>query len=1484
MTAADGQSYTLSWPTALPKPTVSKNTATFTDAAGKGADLVVTVLPTGFRHDVVLRERPAKPMEIRLGVQTDGLTLSEGKGGRLLLTRGKGKKLVASAPQPVMWDAGVKERLAEGRLPQARHKKITTDVVSKNGRTELVLKPDHAFLSDPATKYPVRVDPTTTLPSNNDVDVSSVFNTAGNPADPTLPVMMAGTQTGNAKYRVHLRFDTASLAGTTVTDAKLSLLNMDSSGCGTAVGAGIQVRRLTSAWDENNLDWANKPASTTEDAQINKAGFGESCAGGSAALEWPVTGIAQDWAAGAANHGLVLQSPSETNVNNYRVLTASEDTDFGNPPKLTVTSTGPASVPTVTNLTITPARSADGITVATSLTPQLAATVTDTIGGNLTGEFEIEHDPAATSQGAGQIWTGTLAAVASGGQAAVTVPAGKLADGWKVRWRARAANSAASSISAWSDWQSATVDVPNPAVSAFQVTPAQLVDGVTVTTSLTPALHTAVTDPAAQPLRAEFEVEHDPAATGQGTGQIWAGAVDNVASGIQASITVADGKLTEGWKVRWRVRAVNPATTVGSPWSDWQSLSVDVPDPVSEPAVGALQVSPSEQVNDTTVTPTRTPSLLAQVSDPAGRPLRAEVEIEHDPAAPAGQGTGQIWAGNADNVPAGTQASIAVPADTLADQWKVRWRARSVSATASSAWSDWQQVTVSLPKPSTTGLTITPSKAVDGVTVTTRLTPTLQATVTHPAGQPVRAEVEIEHDPAAPAGQGSGQIWTGNADNIASGTQASLIVPEGKLTDGWKVRWRLRAVAGDASSAWSNWQQVTVDVTQPGEEPLAQTARPVIRTDQSFTAAAWLRWSDKDGDYTVLEQKGGHQAPFRLGNTADHGLVFTFTSIDAADATVEGVLSDVEPPVNEWFHLAGAYDASTKTASLYLNGALVKSVPISFSAWNADNAMSLGVGMLGDLDDVQVYQRPLTAIDVAALLTSTNQRTAQNANSSSQPSQTASRASATAEDFDYDHLSLEDCLRSPKHPTIDYARLQERPFSSCWTSWVSMGTYEAAENGDGPDGKRWVKASNKVGVSRSGGRAGIVASILELAQGDTLPNDIIFQFRATWVTNSYVGNWAGTEVANAGGSGLKPQNMKLFLRLTDFALYWNGKRYPISEESAEDIQELPLTFEVQTESDNLTPCRSITGSTTKTIREWEKTSSTMYLLESNPIAGGPNAICTIKPMLARFHNNRRDLPLWSPEIVGTQGKRLGVARHGYGRLPGDLSTLAAPYYRCDRDKVINHTGGCVNDRAHRVFEMSEGKNPEFAEVTRHIKAALDPSVNGLTSPPLRPGHDWSKPEYPPTKRWTGTEQPKTIPGNWNVASSPPLHKRPAGTSGFNRKFFSGIEMYMDDGKHWSASPITNYCKYYFRDQYPKAENSEGMPWAGGRTRPTRLECDEYPFASTYQGAAGSGRGTGHYSIRAVNGGHNDLHGRALKGFYDKYHVATHHAFWVSVVP
>ncbi|MGW5263444.1 DNRLRE domain-containing protein [Microbispora sp. NPDC004025] len=1459
---ADGKSYALRWPTPLPKPTVKGSVATYTDAAGVGADLVVTALPTGFRHEVVLRQRPAKPLELRIGVEDEGLTLSEAKGGRLLL-KGTDNKLVVAGTRPMVSDGGARD------LP-ARRGEAGTDVVTKNGRTELVIKPDQAFLADGGTAYPVRVASAVTLPLAADVEVTT-FDTAGSPAVPDTAYLMAGTMSGFIKSRVHLRFDTAGLQGSTVTGATLSMNTIDSHNCGPALSRGIQVARLTGAWNPDNIYWANKPAHTTEDASTNFKGVTSDCAVYPDSMDWNVTGIVQDWAAGAANHGLVLKSPGETDVDNYRVFTSSEDTDFTLPPTLTITTSGPASAPAVGALAITPAHSVDGGVVATSLTPQLAATVSDTAGGNLTGAFEIEHDPAAPAgQGTGQIWAGDSSAVASGGQATVSVPAGKLADGWKVRWRARAVNAGASTTSAWSDWQTTTIDVPNPTVAAFQVTPSHMVDGGTVATSLTPALHTTVTDPAAQPVRAQFEIEHDPAATGQGTGQIWTGAVDEVASGAQASVTVPDGKLTDGWKVRWRVRAVNTATTVGSPWSDWQGLTVDVPDPVSEPAVGALQVAPSEQVEGTTVTPTLTPALLAQVSDPAGKPLRAEVEVEHDPTA-TGQGTGQIWTGSADNVPAGTQASLAVPAGQLTDGWKVRWRARAVSATAASAWSDWQSFTVSLPKPTATDLTITPSQVVDGATVTTTSTPTLEATLTHPAGQPLRAEAEIEHDPAAPEGQGSGQIWTGAVDNVASGTRASIPVPAGQLTDGWKVRWRLRAVAGDTASGWSDWRQVTIDVTQPGEEPLAQTAGPVIHTDQSFTVAAWLRWSDKDGDYTVFEQKGTHQAPFRLGNDPEHGLVFTFTNADATDATVEGVLSGVEPPLDEWFHLTGTYDATTRTATLHLNGTQAGTAQLSFPAWDAQAPLRIGAAMAGSIDEVHIYQRSLDADDVAGLIASVT-APAPVAAPALRKGAASIQAAAQTGDFDYDRINIQTCQVSGSetgHAEYD-ARIRELPYNSCWSSYLQVNDYIEDESSG-----RLVKATCK-SLFKNPVHKWACKQVAE-----SFDDDIALRFRATVVIHSYLGNATGTGVVDGAGTGIKPTDMKMFIQLDDFAL--------IDEDGdvvkpGSELSGLPLTTRLYIPDPPLTNegCTTPDGEKEKDIATWRSSPYDVFNIRTT--IDNPGVVtCAFHPEVVLYTDLGLEwlrLPLFSQKVIDVKGKWVGVAREGKDVPVGWKRWL--PHFRCDSlafgaadPEVEDRVGGCINTRSKRVFVMSTSPGTEFPEVAQHIKDALNPATNKNTYPPKREG-DHEVPN-PPSREVLGTEQPKRIPGNWAAPvgsdAGEPLHRTTSDEKNTeNRLVFSRRSFISDLGKPtqkiWPDNPGSNYCKYYQWEKYI----APGTSWKD-------LNCDEYPFAATLEGAAST---EWDFSIRALNAKQNRDQGNALKRFYADFRVGNENSFWVMI--
>ncbi|GGQ00393.1 DNRLRE domain-containing protein [Streptosporangium pseudovulgare] len=138
------------------------------------------------------------------------------------------------------------------------------------------------------------------------------------------------------------------MTGQSISNATLSLLNIDGPSCGTKVGAGVQVRRVTGTWDPLGIIWSNQPGNTTENAVINTSSVSSSsCA--PAPMNWDITAMARQWAGGTSNNGLVLMSPSETKSANYRVFPSSEEAfEFNMPPKLTVTYLPPPDVPEVT--------------------------------------------------------------------------------------------------------------------------------------------------------------------------------------------------------------------------------------------------------------------------------------------------------------------------------------------------------------------------------------------------------------------------------------------------------------------------------------------------------------------------------------------------------------------------------------------------------------------------------------------------------------------------------------------------------------------------------------------------------------------------------------------------------------------------------------------------------------------------------------------------------------------------------------------------------------------------------------------------------------------------------------------------------------------------------------------------------------------------------------------------------------------------------
>jgi hypothetical protein len=142
----DGHKLSYRWPGELPKPTVSGNAATYPEVF-PGVDLVLRAERNGVAQHLVIKTPAAARnpalAAIRLPITSPGLTVRADQDGSLHATDAAGAE-VFMAPPSTMWDA-------TGQLT-----KVGVSIVDNT----LVLRPDQQFLTNPATGYPVTVDPT----------------------------------------------------------------------------------------------------------------------------------------------------------------------------------------------------------------------------------------------------------------------------------------------------------------------------------------------------------------------------------------------------------------------------------------------------------------------------------------------------------------------------------------------------------------------------------------------------------------------------------------------------------------------------------------------------------------------------------------------------------------------------------------------------------------------------------------------------------------------------------------------------------------------------------------------------------------------------------------------------------------------------------------------------------------------------------------------------------------------------------------------------------------------------------------------------------------------------------------------------------------------------------------------------------------------------------------------------------------------------
>ncbi|WP_432824483.1 glutaminase domain-containing protein [Dactylosporangium sp. CA-092794] len=155
----------------------------------------------------------------------------------------------------------------------------------------------------------------------------------------------------------------------------------------------------------------------------------------------------------------------------------------------------------------------------------------------------------------------------------------------------------------------------------------------------------------------------------------------------------------------------------------------------------------------------------------------------------------------------------------------------------------------------------------------------------------------------------------------------------------------------------------------------ATTARPVVRTDGSFTVMARVNPADLGGFRTALSQDGARLSGFYLQySAADGRWAFAMTAADADNAASTRALSTAAPALNTWVHLAGVYDADAGQIRLYVGGALQGQVAYA-AGWPAGGPLAIGRArwngadadaFAGAIEDVRTYDHALPAAAIAA--------------------------------------------------------------------------------------------------------------------------------------------------------------------------------------------------------------------------------------------------------------------------------------------------------------------------------------------------------------------------------------------------------------------------------------------------------------------------------------------------------------------------------------
>ncbi|WP_328365139.1 FG-GAP-like repeat-containing protein [Streptomyces sp. NBC_00445] len=476
--AKDGREIVLSWPAPLPRPALAGDTATYSDVL-PGVDLTVTAAADSFSHTLVVKNAEAAKnpalAEIDFGLTGEGLDLTAEPNGELTALDPTGTP-VFSAPKPRMWDSAgtasrtsaAAPRTADGAkdrsvrplsdvLDGAADGSLQSDLdVSLTGRT-LTLKPDLEMLADPATVYPVVIDPVWAKDSWKNA-WSIAYKHTAYPGSENTVYWNGGTLSDDARVgyanddlrggtiraNTYFRIPTSRVWNKQILESTLRI-KQTYAGSWSCKSGDIQVRTIGKSLP-TNISWNNQPSWGEHVDSSGESFGGRNCPADSAGLvEFDVTSAINKAARGHWGHwAFVLSSKSNTIDSSYRKF---------DPASVRVSTRYNTKPYTPTSRSTDPSVPCTGGTFGTTDYVTLRAKVNDAEDNSLTAEFQYKK------QGA-ERWITLKKKASRGTIAGVRIDGQDLSTGTYV-WRVRGTDSTPSS-SNWAGTCKFTYDKTRP--------------------------------------------------------------------------------------------------------------------------------------------------------------------------------------------------------------------------------------------------------------------------------------------------------------------------------------------------------------------------------------------------------------------------------------------------------------------------------------------------------------------------------------------------------------------------------------------------------------------------------------------------------------------------------------------------------------------------------------------------------------------------------------------------------------------------------------------------------------------------------------------------------------------------------------------------------------------------------------------------------------------------------------------------------------